>query len=184
LVEDISTQPWAGPAVVTAFLLGSLVFFPVTVMVLATAIAFRPWSGFTWAYSGCLLAASAGYGIGRLVGRGTLQAFLGRRMQRLAQKLRSGGIVSIVLIRNVPIAPFTLVNLAAGALQVPFSRFVLGTALGMGPGIAAATLLGDRLREIWNQPSAANIGLLAVAVALFFAAVVVLQAVVNRFAER
>ena len=38
-------------------------------------------------------------------------------------------------VRLVPVAPFTIVNLLAGAGHVRFRDFMIGTAVGMTPGI-------------------------------------------------
>jgi uncharacterized membrane protein YdjX (TVP38/TMEM64 family) len=44
------------------------------------------------------------------------------------------------------VAPFGVVNLAAGASHLSLRDFTLGTLFGMAPGILAMTLLGDRLK--------------------------------------
>ena len=45
-------------------------------------------------------------------------------------------------IRLVPVAPFVVVNLAAGAIRVRYWHFALGTVLGMLPGALVATTPG------------------------------------------
>ncbi len=48
-------------------------------------------------------------------------------------------------VRLVPVAPFTVVNVAAGAFNVRFFDFALGTLIGMAPGIFAIAVFGERL---------------------------------------
>jgi phospholipase D1/2 len=180
LLETIAASPWAGPAVLGAFLVGSLVMFPVTVLILATAVALGPWSGFGWALAGCLLGATATFGVGRLLGPDTVQRLLGRRIGGVLKRLRRGGIVPVMVIRNVPIAPFTVVNVVAGASAIRLRDYLVGTALGMGPGIAAVTLLGDRLRGVLENPTPGNVGWLSLAIVLWIGLALGLQALSNR----
>jgi uncharacterized membrane protein YdjX (TVP38/TMEM64 family) len=183
LMETLRASPWAGPAVLGLFLVGSLVAFPVTALVAATAIALGPWSGFGWALAGCLLGATATYGVGRLVGGKRLERLLGGWVSDAADRLRGGGIIPIMVLRNVPIAPFTFVNVVAGA-TVGFRDFLIGTALGMAPGVAAVTLLGDRLGSALENPDAASLALLALAVVVWIGVARGLQVLSNRFLER
>jgi len=52
------------------------------------------------------------------------------------------------------------VNLAAGASHVRLRDFLLGTALGMLPGIAAITVFSDRVLAVLREPSATALALL------------------------
>lgn len=65
-------------------------------------------------------------------------------------------MLAVVLFRVVPIAPFTIINLAAGASHIRLKDFVLGTVIGMWPGIAAITLFTDRIRAMLDDPSWEN----------------------------
>jgi phosphatidylserine/phosphatidylglycerophosphate/cardiolipin synthase-like enzyme/uncharacterized membrane protein YdjX (TVP38/TMEM64 family) len=180
LLESIAASPWAGPAVLAAFLVGGLVAFPVTVMILATAVALGPRSGFVWALAGCLVNASATFGVGRLLGPDGVERLLGRRIGGVLRRIRHGGIVPVMIIRNLPIAPFTVVNVVAGASAIRFRDYLIGTALGMAPGIAVVTLLGDRLRGVLEHPTPGNVALLVLAVALWIGLALGLQVLSNR----
>lgn len=180
LLDALSDSAWAGPLVLLFFVLGSLIVFPVTVLVAATAIALGPISGFTWAFIGSMLGAAATYGLGRLIGPRKLERLVGRWIKRVSKRLRRGGIVPVMLVRNVPIAPFSVVNVIAGATTMRFRDFLIGTALGMGPGIGVVTLLGDRLRELWEAPTASNFAWLGIAVALWIGVALGLQVLSNR----
>jgi len=92
--------------------------------------------------------------------------------------------VPVLVIRNVPVAPFAVISIAAGASSIRLSDFLIGTALGVGPGIAALTVLGDRLRGVWQHPTAINVGLLVAAIVLWIGLALGLQVVSNRIAQR
>src|SRR5262249_14167947 len=71
------------------------------------------------------------------------------------------GVVAVVAVRIVPIAPFTIVNLVAGASHIAFREYALGTALAMTPGVLAMSLFADRVTAAMRSPSAASYAVLA-----------------------
>jgi len=182
-LETLSASAWRGPIVLAIFVLANIVVFPVTVLIAGTAIALGAASGFVWALAGSLLSAVAMFGVGHWLGRSALEKLAGDRMVAVADRLSRGGLVAVFVMRNVPIAPYTIINFAAGASPIRFRDFVLGTVLGMTPGIAALIFLGDRLRDIWRHPTAVNVALLVVAVGVWIGLVLGLQKVSNRLAR-
>ena len=88
-----------------------------------------------------------------------------------------------MVVRNLPVAPFTVINVLAGASAIRFRDYLVGTALGMGPGVAAVTLLGDRLKGVLESPTFANVGLLTLAIVGWIGLALGLQAVSNRLSE-
>ena len=77
--------------------------------------------------------------------------------------------MAVFVARKIP-APYTLVNLVAGASRIRFLDFLLGTLLGMGTGVVALAVFGYQLKAAWSSPSWGSISL---AVALFFVPVAV-----------
>jgi phospholipase D1/2 len=57
----------------------------------------------------------------------------GQRLNRTNRLIAKHGILAVAALRSVPVAPYSLVNLAAGAVCVPFRDFVLGAFPGMWP---------------------------------------------------
>jgi uncharacterized membrane protein YdjX (TVP38/TMEM64 family) len=51
----------------------------------------------------------------------------------------------MTLLRLVPLAPFAVEGIVAGAMRLKLWHLLAGTALGMLPGTLAATLFGDQL---------------------------------------
>jgi phospholipase D1/2 len=165
---------WLGASgVLLTYALASLLFVPVNLMIAATGAAFGPLLGFGYAVAGSLVAAAAGFGVGRAVGRDLVRRFAGRRVNAVSRRLDRHGLWAMTLLRLVPIAPFSLVNLVAGASEIRFRDFLLGSLIGMSPGIALMTLFGDRLGAWLRRPDAVNLlvvgALTLVAVALAIA---------------
>jgi uncharacterized membrane protein YdjX (TVP38/TMEM64 family) len=181
LLDRVSDHAYSGPLVVAIYLLGSLIFFPVTALIAATGVAFGPWEGLIWASIATLVAAIVYYYLARLLPPGLVDRRFGRWTRRMGSRFQRDGIVAIMIARNVPFAPFQLVNVVAGLANIRFSDYLIGTILGMGPTLLALTILGDRLRGAWDAPTLENVALLLLAIALWFAVALGLQAVSNRW---
>ena len=158
-----SQSVWGPPFAIAAFVVGGLVVFPVLVLIAATAAALGPWLGFVTAMTGVSLSAFVLFAIGRALGRERLQRLLGRRTARIQERVVGKGILAVVVIRIIPIAPFSVVNVVAGASTLPLRDFLVGTLLGMTPGILAMAVLGAQIADLARNASWLNIVLLALA---------------------
>ncbi|MBI4527892.1 MAG: VTT domain-containing protein [Deltaproteobacteria bacterium] len=145
-------SPVAPLWVVAAYVLGGLLVFPVTLLIVATAFAFGPWTALIYSLLGCVLSATALYGIGYVLGRETVARLTGPRLSRLNRLIENHGILAVATIRLIPVAPYSVVNLIAGAANVRLRHFVLGTLIGMSPGVAAITFLGYQLDNAIRHP--------------------------------
>ncbi|HEV7371221.1 VTT domain-containing protein [Arenibaculum sp.] len=150
------------------FVAGSCAMFPVTVMIAVTAIALGPLAGFATALAGSVLAAAILFALGRFGGRDLVRRFGGRTVNRISRRLGQGGILTVAVLRVMPVAPFTVVNLVAGASHLRFTHFVVGTLVGMTPGVLAFSLFGGQLERALRDPAPATV---AVAVLLGAAAI-------------
>ena len=161
-VDLLQDHPLTPLLVIGTYAVGGLVVAPVTLFIIATAIAFGPLLGFTYSLVGCLLSATLTYGIGALIGRDTVRRLAGRHVNRLSQRLARHGLTAILIVRILPVAPFTIVNIMAGASEVRFRDFILATFLGMLPGLVLMTLFGDRLHSALEDPRAESFIILVV----------------------
>lgn len=173
--EPAAVVAWAGflrrspaaPLIVPAvYVLGGLAMVPITLMILVTVLIFEPFSGFIYALVGSHLSAAVLYGVGHLLGRNTIRRMAGSRINRLSQRLGGRGLAAVATARVIPVAPFTVINLVAGASHIRFRDFLLGTFLGMTPGIIAITLLEHRLEVAIRRPGLGSFAVLAGAAAL------------------
>ena len=177
-------EPWAVVFVIGTFLAGGLVAFPVTILIAATAAAFGPWFGFLYATLGVLASALAIYGIGAYLGRGALSNLLGARLDRIRERIARQGVLAVAAVRVVPVAPFTFVNLAAGASSIKLVDYVAGTFLGMLPGLIVMSALGHRIVAIMSDPSLKEVSLLVLAVIGWIAVSLGVQALISRLGSR
>lgn len=168
ILSGLRGEAWAYIIVPIGFMVGSMLMFPITAMIAATAIVFPAVDAFIMSLSGSLLGASANYAMGSTVGKQSLRRIMGKKLNKISRALAEQGILTIVTLRIVPVAPFTLINLVAGASHIKFHSFVAGTIIGMGPGIATMTLVGDQLSELISNPSPMQLLGVAAAIAVWF----------------
>ncbi|HZD41787.1 MAG TPA: VTT domain-containing protein, partial [Terriglobales bacterium] len=146
--------------VVGIFLMAGITCFPVTVLILAMAYTFDPWLAIIYSLMGCTASAMFLYAIGRWLGRKTVGRLAGRRLNRVNRLISKHGMLAVAAARMLPVAPYSLVNLAAGAVTFPFRNFVFGTLLGMSPGVFGITVLEAQLEQTIDRPGLAVLSLL------------------------
>jgi len=152
-LQAMSRSPAGLIAVLGGYVLGGLVALPITLLIVLTLLACGPWLGMSSALLGSLLSAATLFGVGRAVGRYHVQRFAGRRVAYLSRRLAQRGTWAVFLVRMIPIAPFSIVNLVAGSTQISFRQFLLGTALGMTPGILFLSAILNGLEETLRGPT-------------------------------
>ncbi|NBB83105.1 MAG: hypothetical protein GVY28_06830 [Alphaproteobacteria bacterium] len=155
------TSPWAPAYILTAFVVGGLLAMPVTLLVAVTGILFGATVGFPLAMAGALASASVVYLVGDWLGGDLVRRLLGNRVGSISQAFGRRGILTIALVRQIPVAPFSLVNLVAGATHIRYRDFIAGTFIGLAPGFLAITLFGTTIESTLRDPSVGSVLLLA-----------------------
>jgi uncharacterized membrane protein YdjX (TVP38/TMEM64 family) len=134
---------------------------PVTMLIAATGIVFGPWLGMLYSMLGATLSAVFVYGIGREVGRDAVRRVAGRRINDLSRRIAKRGLLAMLFVRIVPIAPFSIINLVAGASHLGFRDFLIGTILGLAPGTVLISFFVDRIVAAVRHPGPVTFALLA-----------------------
>lgn len=106
---------------------------------------------------------------------------MGHRLKALSGKVGRQGIVAVLALRMTPIAPFTLINILAGATHIRPWDFVIGTALGLLPSVIALTAVGESLWQLIAEPTVAKVAILIGVVLGWLALSIALQRLVNAF---
>ena len=166
MAEQFKQSAAAPFLALAAFVLGGLMVVPVTAMIVVTVLAFGPILGFFYALLGMTASALLTFWIGKLLGRPSIQRLTGSRLHQLSRRLAQKGLMTVVMIRLVPVAPFTIVNLIAGASHIRFRDFAFGTVLGELPGLLAISIFVNQVSDTIRYPTVTSIGLLA-GIALF-----------------
>ena len=168
LAQSYGASPVGAAIVLGVFVVASQLMIPVTALIMLTAAAMGPWLGFAYSLAGALLAAAVTFGAGRAFGRERVRRWAGRRLTAVSHGLRRRGIVAMAVIRMVPVAPFSVVNLVAGVSEIRLRDFLAGSALGLLPGLTLASLFGDRLGQWLRRPDPLGLAVLLACLAALF----------------
>jgi uncharacterized membrane protein YdjX (TVP38/TMEM64 family) len=63
----------------------------------------------------------------------------------MIEVMRRRGLVAMTLLRLVPLAPFAVESIVAGAIRMKLWHVVVGTAIGLLPGTLTTTVFGDAI---------------------------------------
>ncbi len=143
LRADIEAAGPVAPALfVLVYAVATLAPLPKNVFAVVAGLLFGLVVGVIVVLVAAMLGALAAFGLGRLLGRGAVERFIGTRAARVDALLHRRGLLAVVAVRLVPVLPFTAINYAAGLTAVRTRDYVIGTALGMIPGTISYTALG------------------------------------------
>jgi phospholipase D1/2 len=159
---------WAPIAVILAYTPAALLMFPRPFLTLLTIIAFGRWLGFAYSGAGIMLAAMATYYAGRMMRKETVVRLAGDKMEEASKVLRKHGILAVFASNQVPVPPFAVQGIIAGAIRIPAWQYAVGSLLGMAPGLLAATVFAGELRAALEDPSSISWWLIALVVVVFF----------------
>jgi phospholipase D1/2 len=185
LLAAAADTAWAPLWVLVAYLVAGIVAFPVTVMIVATAAIFGPWLGMLYATLGVIASALLMYFVGSWLGRDILQRVAGSPCARVRNEIDKRGVLAVAAIRLVPVAPFTFINLMAGACSIALGDYVAGTLIGMSPGLIAISLLGHQITVLFTEEfSAGNFAVLLLFIFAWIAVAWTAQMLINRWRGR
>jgi phospholipase D1/2 len=173
--REFGDRWWAPLAVVAAPTLASLIMFPRPLITLAAVLVFGAWLGFVYAMTGIMVAGLVTFFAGRLVRRDTVRRLAGRKLDRLSAGLRQRGLLAMTAVRLVPLAPFPVVGLVAGAIRVKLWHYTLGTFLGNLPGVLAATVFADQIAAALDDSARINWWVVGAVIAVLVAGTVAVR---------
>lgn len=179
----ISASPWRFAIVLGCFLCAGLVVFPMLLLIIACAAVFGPVLGFFCSSIGLLASAALNYAIGRWLGRGVLLNTLGRRFDSTRSALMRRGLITTAVVRAIPGSPFALVSVAAGASDIRFLDYLIGTAIGIMVPVFLLTVATEQTSRLLTEPSAIQLALLVGVIALWIAVAFGAQALLERIAK-
>ena len=173
--RELGRHPWTPVALAAAYTPAAFVLFPRPLLTLFAVVAFGPLLGFAYGMAGILLAALATYYAGVALPPGTLRRLGGASVEQVTDVLRRRGLTAVFAVRVVPVAPFAIEGMIAGAARIRLVDFMAGTFLGMLPGTLATSVFGDQLAALFEDSSRINGWLLAGVAALFAVMIVAVR---------
>lgn len=118
---------------------------PAFVLTFANGLAFGTFWGGLLSLGSATLAAAISFWLARALGRGPVEALVGKAGLESADRwFERWGVYAILIARLVPILSFDVVSFAAGLTRMGFWGFLAATAAGAAPATFVYSYLGGR----------------------------------------
>jgi uncharacterized membrane protein YdjX (TVP38/TMEM64 family) len=162
-------SPLAMLSMLGFFIVGGLVVFPVNLLIATSIVVFGPIAGAVIALIGSLASAGVLHQIGSAFPEHVFSRFAGRHAEQLRERVARHGLIAVAIVRLLPVAPYSVVSLAAGIAGIGRVPYFVGTAIGMLPGIVLYALFADRARKVIADPRPLSWAMLLFALLLIVA---------------
>ncbi|HET7671934.1 MAG TPA: VTT domain-containing protein, partial [Burkholderiales bacterium] len=182
--KDFGSRWWAPLVLMLSYTPACLVMFPRPLITLAAVIAFGPWMGFVYALVGITFSSIATYYIGVRMRRDTVRRLAGPKLDKMIEVLKRHGLLAMTLLRLVPIAPFAVESIVAGAIRMKVWHVAVGTAIGLLPGTLATTIFGDAIETALTGTGDVNWWLVGGAVTLLAGGIVAVKRWFTKMSRR
>ena len=140
---------WGVVMVAALALLHSVVWYPAEILDAAAGFVYGFGPAMPLIMACWIGNALVAYAIGANAGRPLIFRIAGEeRYRRMELVVANGGVTLLLAMRLIPIVPFSLFSIAAGAAKVPLWRFTWTTFVGYLPITAIFVYLGSRLEEL------------------------------------
>ncbi len=143
--QVLAFGPWGPVIYVILFTFVPLTLFPDAVLAIASGMTFGMYKGFLLTWLGALLGGSLAFWLARVIGQEAREKLQKRMGHKPHEVPHMKGFLSVLVLRLVPLVPFDVVSYGAGLSHVRYRDFLLGTAIGIIPGVCVYVNLGDKL---------------------------------------
>lgn len=158
--SHLVNQWWTILLIVPVYIVGSLLMFPNLALNIAVILSIGGLLGWLYAICGSLSAATVFFFLGHFLGVEKLNALKYGGIDKIKMFLSKGGIAAVVAVRVFPSAHYAVVNSVAGAFNISYRDFIIGTFIAHLPGTLSLALLGEQLKSVFAEPSPLNISIL------------------------
>lgn len=126
--------------------------------------------GFFYAMIGASTGAALAFLLSRYIAhQWALKMFGGGKYEKLQHMTKKNGLQVVLILRLIPLFPFTPLNYALGLTSVTFNQYMLATVIGILPACAAFVLFSNSLWQFLHTGATTNLiigGALVLAVVL------------------
>jgi uncharacterized membrane protein YdjX (TVP38/TMEM64 family) len=145
----VHAHPWLGlAAYIGAYTAVVALSLPAAlVMTLTGGLLFGPWIGGLAATVSCTAGATIIFLICRIAAGDVIRQRAGPTAARIEAGVRENAFSYIVFLRILPVAPFWLINLALGLIDIPLLTFVAASFIGILPVSLIFASIGSGLNE-------------------------------------
>ncbi len=142
--------PWAvGISIGLAVGQAVIAPLPMNVIIITNGLVFGPVWGSLLSWFSTVLGASLCFLLSKSFGKPFAEKIVGSSMEKAETFFRKYGLHAMFLVRVMPFVPFDAISYGAPLVGVPFSRFLLATAIGIIPSILIYSFLGKLIAGIY-----------------------------------
>lgn len=136
---------WQEVVFILAHIVATVLAIPGTVLVVAGGVLYGVVWGTFWSVIGATLGAIAAFWVSRYGLRRWCRQRLRRQklLNQIDRHLQTQDFWYVLAVRFAPVSPFNLMNFLFGLTSVRLSSYAFGTLLGIIPGTAAYTWVGN-----------------------------------------
>jgi uncharacterized membrane protein YdjX (TVP38/TMEM64 family) len=122
---------------------------PGNVVTITNALVFGPVWGSVLSWFSTLLGSSLCFLLSKKFGKPFAEKVVGSSIQGAEKFFKTYGLHAMFLVRIMPFVPFDAVSYGAPLVGIPFTRFMIATAIGIIPSILVYSYLGTIIAGIY-----------------------------------
>jgi len=118
-------------------IVSTVTFLPPLFLSVAAGVIFGKFLGFTYIVLGFTIGSMISFALARFLGKSFIEGLMSRYLKQVMkydQKLQDKGLLTIFILRLIPIFHFNFFNYALGLTKVTWKDYFWGTFLGVMPG--------------------------------------------------
>ncbi|EYU41539.1 hypothetical protein MIMGU_mgv1a022962mg [Erythranthe guttata] len=142
--------PWGPLVLALAYIPLTVLAVPASVLTLGGGYLFGLPVGFVADSIGATIGAGAAFLLGRTIGRSYVISKLKDypKFRAIAIAIQRSGFKIVLLLRLVPLLPFTMLTYLLSVTPVPIALYMLASCLGMMPITFALVYVGTTLKDL------------------------------------
>lgn len=176
IAESVGKYGVVAPIIfILLYAIRPLIFFPATLLSLSAGFLFGPWKAIIILMIAENLSSFVSYHAGKYIGKDVLQKMDAKNiwLHKFEFYFHHNEFLTILLLRLI-FVPFDLLGYFAGASNISYKAFALGTIIGIIPGLTTVAFLGG---------SAAHPLYLLISLIFFIFGIFISKIIKNRYSK-
>lgn len=148
IMDRIADSPFAIIGIISVFCLLAMTGFPQTLLFAGTVAVFGPMTGAIYCWIATMCSATLTFALGNSFGGAFVRKLSAGRATRMIGTIQRHGVLSTMMIRWIPSAPFIVINAIAGAARISILKFWVGTGIGIIPKIVFVAAFTNQAKQL------------------------------------
>ena len=142
--------PWAA-GVSVGLMVGQAIIapLPANIVTITNALVFGPIWGSLLSWFSTVLGASLCFLLSKTFGKPFAHKIVGNSLEKAEGFFKKYGLHAMFFVRMMPFVPFDAISYGAPLVGVPFTRFLLATAVGIIPSVLIYSYVGSFIASVY-----------------------------------